>query len=165
MPRLTANRTAQQVMEADFNFSFNNWVVDSADGVKKTFGSTVANSTDPLESGLTGPVANTITFDALPMPLGAVIVGGELIVETAAAGSTAYTISLGIAGSLTALLNAQSALATGRTALTLSTPLMCNVGQNIRATVAYTVANATAGRFRLRVLYTIDGRANEVQAT
>jgi hypothetical protein len=152
-------------MESDFNFAFNNWVIDSVDGVKKTFGSTVANSTDPLESGLTGPVANTITFDALPMPVGAVIVGGELIVETAGVGPTAFTVSLGIAGTLTALLNAQSVLAAGRTALALTSPLLANNGQNLRATVNYTVANATAGRFRLRVMYTIDGRANEVQAT
>jgi transporter family-2 protein len=49
--------------------------IDSADGAKKTLGSTVALSADPAEVGLTGPAANTITFDAIPMPVGAVIVG------------------------------------------------------------------------------------------
>lgn len=158
-----ASRSAQWPLVAEFTFNHNDWVVDSADGAKKTFGSTPALSVDPNESGLTGAAAATITFDAIPMPVGAVIIGGELIVETAAAGSTAYTISLGIAGTLTALLNAVSALATGRTALTLTSPLLASAGQNLRATVAYTVANATAGKFRLRVMYTIDGRANEAQ--
>ena len=87
-----------------------------------------------------------------------------MFVETAVTVSTAYTVSLGIAGSTTALLNAQSALSAGRTALTLTAPLVAANGQNLRATIAYTVANATAGRIRLRVEYTIDGRANEVQA-
>lgn len=156
-----ATRTTQRLQVAEFGFSFNDWVVDSVSGVKETLGSTVAASVDPTEPGLTGPVASTITFDVIPMPVGAVIAGGELIVETAAAGSTAYTISLGIAGTTTALLNAQSALATGRTALTLTTPLLANSGQNLRATIAYTVANATAGKFRLRVMYTIDGKADD----
>lgn len=165
MPQKQATRSSQNAQIAEFVFNHNEWVVDSADGVKKTFGSTVALSTDPLEPNLTGPAANTITFDCIPMPMGAVIWGGALIVETAAAGSTAYTVSAGIAGNTTALLNAQSALSAGRTALTLTSPLLCNNGQNIRMTVAYTVANATAARIRLRLDYTIDGKADLTAST
>jgi hypothetical protein len=157
-----ATRTTQRIQTAEFAFNWNDWVVDSATGVKETFGSTVALAVDPLESGLTGPAANTITFDAIPMPLGAVIMGGAVIVETAVAGSTAYTVSLGIAGSLTTLANAVDGKTAGRTALTLTSPLLSNAGQNLRATIAYTVANATAGRIRLRVDYTIDGKADEI---
>lgn len=162
MSRKQASRTAQKVLVSEFNFNFNDWVIDSADGAKKTFGSTVALSADPTESGLTGPVANTITFDGINMPPGAVVVGGELIVETAGVGPTAYTVSLGIAGSLTSLLAATDLKTAARTALLLTSPLVSGSGQNLRATVAYTVANATAGKFRLRVQYTIDGRAEEV---
>lgn len=165
MAKRLATRIAQYPLYAEFAFSWNEWVVDSADGTKKTFGSSVANSTDPQESGLTGPVANTITFDAINLPPYAVITGGELIVETPYAGSTAATASLGIAGSLTSLLNASDlkAAAGTRVALTLTTTgLLANAGQNLRATIAYTVANATAGKARLRVQYTIDGRGNEV---
>lgn len=158
-----ASRSAQYPLVQEFSFNFNDWVIDSADGTKKTFGSTVAAATDPSESGLNGPVANTITFDCIPLPVGAVIVGGEVIVETAVTGSTAYTVSLGIAGTLTALANAVDGKVAARTALTLTSPLVSNSGQNLRATVAYTVANATAGKIRLRVQYTIDGKANEVQ--
>ena len=161
--KLLASRTAQYPLVAEFPFSWNNWVVDSVDGAKKTLGSTLALSTDPNESGLTGPVANTVTFDAVPLPYGAVVVGGEVIVETAYAGSTAATVSLGIAGTLTALANAVDLKTAARTALTLTTPLLAGAGQNLRATIAYTVANATAGKARLRVMYTIDGRSSENQ--
>ena len=100
-----ATRSAQYPLFAEFVFQHNDWVVDSVDQVKKTLGSTVALSADPAEPGLLGPVANTIVFDAINMPPYAVITGGEVIVETAYAGSTAATLSLGIAGSTTALVN------------------------------------------------------------
>jgi hypothetical protein len=158
-----ASRTAQWPLTQSFGFNWNDWVVDSVDGAKKTLGSTLALSTDPAESGLTGPVAATITFDCMPLPPGAVIVGGEVIVETAYAGSTAATLSLGIAGTLTALANAVDLKTAARTALTLTSPLLANAGQNIRATIAYTVANATAGKVRINLTYLIDGRATEVQ--
>ena len=163
--KLLATRTAQTPLVAEFTFNFNNWVIDSADGAKKTLGSSVALSTDPSESGLTGAAAATVTFDGIPLPPGAVICGGEAVVETPYAGSTAATLSLGVAGSLTSLLNAvdMKAAAGTRTALTLTTvQLLANAaGANLRATIAYTVANATAGKVRVRVMYTIDGRANE----
>lgn len=164
MSKLLANRGAQIPLFQEFVFTSNGWVIDSADGAKKTLGSTPALSTDPLEPALNGPVANTISFDCLPMPVGAVIVGGDVVVETAYAGSTAATVSLGIAGTLTALASAVDMKTAGRTALVLTTtvPMVANGGQNLRATIAYTVANATAGKVRLRVLYTIDGRVNEM---
>lgn len=160
MKKLAA-RTAQYPLLAEFAFNFNDWVVDSVSGVKETFGSTVAASVDPAEPGLTGPAAGTITFDAIPLPPGAVVVGGEVIVETAGVGPTVFTVSAGIAGNLTAYANAVDLKTAARTALALTAPLVSNSGQNVRLTVAYTVANATAGKFRVRVLYTLDGRANE----
>lgn len=167
MSSLKASRTAQTVLTASFDFNWNNWVVDSADGTKKTLGSTVALSTDPSEAALTGPVANTITFDCIPLPAGAQIVGGDLVIETAYAGSTAATITLGIAGALTGILASTSlmAAASTRTALLLTTALQSNAaGANVRATIAYTVANATAGKARIRLQYVVDGRTSENQA-
>ena len=163
MAKLLPTRTAQYPLYADFNFNFNDYVTDVATGSKVTMGSTVVVA-DPNGSvvGLTGAAANTITIDAIPMPPGAVITGGEVIVETAVAGSTAYTVSLGYAGSLVSLANAVSALAVGRTPLTLATPLTSNAGQNLRLTAAYTVANATAGRVRVRVQYSVDARTSEI---
>ena len=159
-----ATRNAQYPLVAEFVFNHNEWVVDSVDGVKKTFGSTVANSTDPLESGLTA--ATGLVFDCINMPPYAVITGGEVIVETAYAGiGTGATLNLGISGSTSALVSAldlDAAAAGSRTALTLTAPLLCNAGQNIRLTTAGLTATATAGKVRVRVQYTIDGRGNEV---
>lgn len=160
-----ATRTAQWPLAADFNFAFNEWAVDMIDGSSKTFGSTLAASTDPAQAGLTGPVANTgLVVSAIPMPVGAVITGGEVIVDTAYVGTTAATVSVGITGSATALASAVNAMAAAgtRTALTMTAPLLCNAGQNIIVTLAYTVANATAGKVRVRVQYTVDGRTSEV---
>lgn len=161
-----ASRSAQYPLVAEFAFDYNDWVVDSVDHTKKTLGSTVAASKDPNEAGLTGPVANTIVFDCIPLPVGAVVCGGELIVEEAVTGSTAATITLGIAGATTSLLGSTSLMATAgtRTALLLTSALQSNAaGNNVRATIAYTVANATAGKARVRIMYTIDSRVSEVQ--
>ena len=163
-----ASRTAQYPLVAEFTFDFNDWVIDSVDLTKKTLGSTVAAAKDPAEAGLTGPVANTITFDCIPLPIGAVVTGGELIVENAYTGSTAATITLGVAGALTTLLGSTSIMAAAntRTPLLLTSALQsAAAGNNVRATIAYTVANATAGKARVRLEYTIDGRQNEVQTT
>lgn len=160
-----ASRSAQYPLAAEFAISFNEFVVDAVDLVKKTFGSTVANSTDPLEAGLTAGTG--VVFDCIPLPVGAVITGGEVIVETAFVGIGAgATLSLGIAGNTTALISAldlDAAAAGSRTALTLTAPLLANNGQNLRLTTAGLTATATAGKVRVRVQYTIDGRTSEVQ--
>ncbi len=159
-----ATRGVQYPLTAEFVFAFNEWVVDSVDGVKKTFGSTPANSTDPNELGLTGGTG--VAFDCIPMPLGAVISGGEMIVESAFAGIGAgAAIQVGIAGDTAALLastDLDAALAGSRTAFLLTKPLLCNGGQNIRMTTSGLTAGATAGKVRLRVQYTLDNRAHEV---
>ena len=161
MAKLQASRGAQYPLVEEFTFGFQNWVVDSTNGVKETFGATVAASTDPAEPMLTGPVANTVIFDAMNIPRGAVVFGGEVIVEQAYVGPTAATLSVGISGTPNALANAVDLKTAGRTALTLTSPLVLNDGQNIRLTMAYTVANATAGKVRVRVLFTLDGRIHE----
>jgi len=146
MAKLFASRTAQFPLIAEFAFAFNDTAVDSVTGALKGFGTTFAEN---------------IVFDAIPLPVGAVVVGGELIVETAGAGPTAYTVSVGSAASATGLLAATSILSAGRTALT-GLGLAHNAGANVRITLASTVAAATAGKVRVRVMYTIDGRGTEV---
>ena len=165
MSKLLASRTAQYPLVADFTFSFNDYATDSVDGVKKTFGATAAVA-DPA-SAVPGLQAGTgIVFDAIPMPQGAVVIGGEVIVETAYAGIGAgATLALGIAGATSALVAAMdldAAAAGSRTALLLTAPLVSNGGQNLRLTLAGLIATATAGKVRVRVQYTIDARASEV---
>jgi len=165
--KTTATRSAQWPLYAEFVWNWNDWVVDSVSGAKVTFGSIVANTADPSEPNLTAGTA--VVFDAINMPRGAVIVGGELIVETAYVGIGAgATLNVGIAGNTAALLSAydiDAAAANARTALLLTSPLLCNAGANIRITLAGMTATATAGKVRLRVMYTIDGRGNEVITT
>lgn len=168
MSKLLATRGVQRVLAAEFAFNYNDWATDSVSQVKTTFGSTVALA-DP-SSAVSGLTAGTgLVLDVIPMPLGAVIVGGEVIVDTAYVGIGAgATLSLGIAGSTTALVNAMdldAAAAGSRTALTLTAPLLCNAGQNIRLTTSGLTATATAGKVRVRVQYTIDGKMDEVVTT
>ena len=80
MSKLLATRNAQFPLYAEFVFNFNDWAIDSVDGVKKTFGSTVLLA-DPAGS-VTGLTAGTgMVLDCINMPLGAVITGGELLIE------------------------------------------------------------------------------------
>lgn len=140
-----ATRGAQKVMSAEFVVNFDDTMVD-VNGVTKTFGSVYTDAG---------------TFEVINLPQGAVIIGGDLIVETQGAGPTVYTMSVGNSGSATAYLAATTLLSAGRTALT-GLGLGSNDGKNVRVTIASTVANATAGKFRVRVEYVIDGRVEEV---
>jgi hypothetical protein len=89
MSKRQAVRGGQTVQSVNMTFEWNDWVVDSADAAKKTLGSTVALSKDPAEAALTGAAAATVTFDFVGLPVGAVVTGGEVIVDAAYAGSTA----------------------------------------------------------------------------
>ena len=152
MALLIAARTAQSPLVAEFTFNFNDTMVD-VNGVTKTFGSTYTDNG---------------TFEVIPMPPGAIVTGGELIVETAGAGGggAAYTCSVGTSASATALLAATALNAAGRTALTaanLGYNANINAGGNIRITMAATTAAVTAGKVRVRVEYTVDRRATDTQ--
>ena len=99
---------------------------------------------------------------AIDLPGNAVLAGGDVTVLTPWNSATTATLKLGDATDDDRYTSAAIDLKTaGRTALTLTSPLVMNDGQNIRLTMAYTVANATAGKVRVRVLFTIDGRVHE----
>lgn len=146
MATLKAARTAQYPLMAEFTFNFDDTAIDTVAGTSKTFGSTFGQS---------------LVFDAINLPANANVIGGEVIVETAYATSTAATISVGDSGSATRYANAVDLKTAARTALTLTG--YRGSGENIRLAVNTTVAGATAGKATVRVLYTIQGRALEVQ--
>lgn len=146
MAQLKASRTAQYPLAQEFTFNFDDTAVDSVAGTAKTFGSTFGQS---------------LVFEALPLPPGATVIGGEVIVETAYVGPTAATISVGDSASATRYANAVDLKTAARTALTLTG--FRGAGENVRLSVNGTVANATAGKATVRVLYTLQGRSNEVQ--
>lgn len=142
-----ATRGAQPVMSAEFDFSFNDTMKD-VNGVTKTFGSVYT------DAGV---------FEVINLPLGAVVIGGDLIVEEQGVGPTAYTAAVGTSGSASAFLAATTLLSTAGTRVALTgLGLAATDGKNVRVTIASTVANATAGKFRLRLEYVIDGRITEV---
>lgn len=143
MAKLIPTRGAQWPLMAEFTFNFDDTMAD-INGVTKTFGSVYTDA---------------IVCTPINLPEGAVIVGGELIVETAGVGPTAYTAALGDSGSATRYLGATTLLSGTRTALTLTG---YRTTENLRLTIASTVANASAGKFTIRVLFTIPGKVNEV---
>lgn len=150
MAKLTGCRGAGYVKSAEFIFNFNDTAIDSVSKTEKTFGSVYTDA---------------IVFDCINLPVGCQFIGGDVVVETAGVGPTAYTIALGVAGTPAQYLAATSLLAAGRTALPLllsvNGGLGSNGGQNIRMTIASTVANATAGRVRISVQYKQDGQVME----
>jgi hypothetical protein len=149
MALLKATRGAQNPLVAEFIFNFNDTMKD-VNGVEKTFGSVYTDAG---------------TFEVIPLPVGAVITGGEVIVETQGVGPTAYTVTVGDSGDGDIHTNNTTVSLLGssgtRTALTLIGSLRSQDGKNIRITIGSTVANATAGKFRVRVEYTVDGRQTE----
>lgn len=146
MARLKATRQAQYPLVAEFTFNFDDTAIDSVSGTEKTFGSTFGQS---------------LVFEAIPLPPNANVIGGEIIVETAYATSTAATLSVGDSASANRYANAVDLKTAARTALTITG--FRGAGENIRVAVNTTVANATAGKVTLRVMYTIQGRGNEAQ--
>mgnify|MGYP001371804100 CR=1 FL=1 len=149
MSLIRPTRSAQRVLCSEYIFNFNDTVVD-INGATKDYGSaTIASA----------PVA-----DIIKLPLGAQIVGGDLVVVTAGVGPTAYTVKLGIAGNDACYLAASDLLAAANTryALLLTTANASNAGADIRLTMVDSVAVSTAGKWKLTVLWKIDGKTDEV---
>lgn len=142
-------RAAQWPLVTEFTASFNDTAKDTVTGATKGFGTTIAEN---------------LILDAIALPQGAVVCGGEVIVETQGVGPTAYTVKLGVAGDDACFLAASDLLAAANTRypLLLTKQLAANDGKDLRLTMASTVAAATAGKFRIRVMYTIDGRADNL---
>lgn len=143
MAKLIASRGSQYALTAEFVFNFDDTVTDTAGALKdfKTVGSTVV--------------------DAINLPTGAVILDGEVVTETAVSGSTAYNVSVGDSANATRYLGATNRVAAGRTALVPTGYV--GLGEQLRVTVAPTVADATAGKVTVRITYMVRNRVNETQ--
>ena len=168
MTKKLATRTVQFPLLAECVLSNTDWVSDSVTLQKVTLGGTVALAEPTTVAGLISGKNTTITFDVVPLPPGAVLISGEVLVETPFVGSTA-TLSLGIAGALTAFVSAADITTTARVAFTVTTnvELTSNivVANNVRATIALGNADFTAGKVRVRVMYTIDNKMHETVIT
>lgn len=102
-------------------------------------------------------------YEICGLPPNAVVMGGDINVETAIVGPTVSTVSVGDSAGATRFASAVSLLSSARTALTL-TPFRGS-GNDVRITITNTVAVVSAGAFSIRIFYIITGRANENQIT
>lgn len=143
MPLLTASRSAQYPLVQEFTFNFDDTMVD-VNGVTKDFRTFGGN-----------PVVKVMN-----LPVNAIVIGGDVIVETAYTGTTAATVSVGDSGSATRYGSAINLMSAARTALTLTG--YRGAGEDVRLTFNLTVANATAGKATVRLMFVIQDRANEI---
>jgi len=143
MAKLIASRGAQYPLVAEFTFNFDDTMID-INGVLKDF-----------------KTVDSTVVDAINLPPGAIVIGGEVVTETAVGGSTAYNVSVGDSGNATRYLSATDRVSAGHTPL-VPTGYVGN-GEQIRVTVAPTGAAATAGKVTVRVQYIVRNRVNETQ--
>ena len=150
MALLQQTRGSQPLQVSEFIFNYNDTMKD-VNGAVKTFGSVYTDAGN---------------FEIIKLPPGAQIVGGDIVVETQGVGPTAYTINLGTSGGAAILASAfdLKGAVNARTALLLTTLTGATstlTGLDVRMAVTSSVANASAGKWRITVLWKLDGRTTE----
>ena len=149
MASLKASRSAQYVKSADFTFNFNDRMVPVSGG-------TAISGTKEVDFGETNIAATA--FDIINIPEGAIIVGGELVVETAF-DTASYAVIIGDADVTNRYLTTADRKAAAVTALVPTG--YRTTGQNIRMTITNADV-CTAGKAKVRVEYILQNCANEV---
>lgn len=143
MALLKPTRTVQEPLLAEFTFNLTDTMVNTA-------GATQAFS---AAAGI---------FEPINLPPNAVVIGGDMTVETVSNDTGTATLKLGDSADDDRYLAATSIKSAARTALTPTG--YRGTGQNIRITLANANGDATAGKVSLRVMYVITGRGTGVQA-
>ena len=144
MALLIPTRSAQRVLEADFTFNFDDTMVPAAGGTAVDFGKTNTAAT---------------VFAIINLPRDSIVLGGELVTETAFDAAT-YAVIVGDTLLNDRYLSTADRKGVARVALT-PTGFRNTTGVNI--VVDVTAADAcTTGKAVVRVQYIIDGRAEEV---
>lgn len=141
--KLNASRNAQWPLAAEFTFNFDDTMVNSA-----------GNTVDFGKTNLGGAAG---AFDIINLPEGAVVIGGEVITETAF-DTAGFDVTIGDADVADRYLASADLKGAGRAALT---PTGARTGANLRLGFSSDDV-CTAGKMTVRVLYVIPGRANEV---
>lgn len=98
-------------------------------------------------------------YDVIPLPVGARVVAGELLVKVISDDSSTATLSVGDSASAARYLAATSIKTVARVALVPTT--FVSGGEPIRITLANAGANATVGKVRVNVQYVVEGAADE----
>ena len=99
MSALTASRTAQYPLVAEFTFSIGDTMTNTS-GAADAFATVAAH-----------------VFDVINLPPYAIVTGGEVVTETAFTGSTAYNVTVGDSASAARYLGTTDKTAAARTAL------------------------------------------------
>ena len=142
MTKLKKNRSAQYPLVAEFTFNITDTMVD-VNGVEKAF------------------KATAVVVDPIALPPNAVVIGGDVTVETVSDESGTATIKVGDSTTDNRYLGATTIKSAACTALVPTG--YRGTGQDIRVTLANQNGDATAGKVSVRVEYIISGRANETQ--
>mgnify|MGYP000849607624 CR=1 FL=1 len=134
-------RGSQPIQVAEFTFTIGD-TMTNVSGAADAFASVAAH-----------------VFDIIPQEAGMIVVGGDVVTETAFTGCTAYNVKVGDATSDTRYLGSTDRVAAGHTALVPTG--FVSTGEAIRLTVTPTVAAATAGKLTVRVHYIKRNRMTE----
>lgn len=143
MAKLTASRSAQWPLVAEFSFNFDD-TMDNTSGAEVDFGAT-------------NTAASVV--EVIPLPPGAVVIGGS-VDRSVAFDAATYNVEVGDEDDADRYLASTDVKAVGSTALVPTG--YRGTGQNIR--VSFTAADVcTAGSATVRVEYVVEDRSNEVQ--
>lgn len=138
---LRATRSAQYPLVAEYTINFSDTVTD-INGVQQTIAT-----------------VGSYTVDAINLPVGAIVIGGDVTTETAFTGSTAFNITVGDSAVSNRYLAATDKTTAARTALVPTGYV--GLGENLRLVINPTVATVTAGKLTVRLEYIVRNRANE----
>lgn len=143
MAKLIASRSTQYPMVAEFEFNFNDTMVN-VDGAEVDFGATNTTAT---------------TVEVIPLPPGAVVISGSVDTYTAFDAAT-LNVTVGDMNDADRYLGTTDIKSVGTRAL-VPTGYRGN-GENIRLTFnAADICNT--GKAVVRVGYVVENRTNEVQ--
>lgn len=143
MAKKIPSRSVQWPLVAEYTFNFDD-TVENTSGAVVDFGKTNTAAT---------------SFVAIPLPVGAVVTGGDVTTEVAFDAAT-YNVTVGDSSVADRYLASTDKKGAGRTSLTLTG--YRGVGENI--VVGITAADVcTTGKMTVRVQYIVGGRSNEVQ--
>ena len=138
-----SSSTSQFVMESEFTFNFDDTMVEATGGTTVDFGKTNFNAT---------------AFDIIQLPPGSVLLGGELVVETAMDAAT-YAVIIGDSGDTDRYLTTADRKGAARTALV---PTGYHNTGGLALQIGVTCADTlTQGKATVRIQYVIAGRVNE----
>ena len=143
MKKITT-RGAEYVMSASFEFDVTD-TMDDVDGNEVALGASGGN-----------------VFEAVKLPPGSQVIGGDVTVLTASNDTGISTLTLGDETTANRYADGVNLKSAGRSALTL-TGFQNDAGESLRATVANANGNATTGRVKITVQY-ISDRINEAQS-